>query len=94
MIVYLVWSRDGRSWVCESDGWRPRRATAAYEPAITYRDWRDVVRDVQAALRQGREIRIARATVSRATWRTFAPPSAAQVRRLRGTRQAPNGEGR
>jgi len=86
MVVYLVWTRDGRSWVCEADGWRPRRATAPYDPAITYRNWADVAADVQAALAHGREIRIARATVTRATWRTFAPATATQVTRLRGTR--------
>jgi hypothetical protein len=86
MVVYLVWTRDGRSWLCEADGWRPRRATATYEPAITYGDWADVAVDVQAALAHGREIRIARATVPLATWRTFGPATGIQVRRLRGIR--------
>jgi hypothetical protein len=75
MVVYLVWSREGRTSAGEP---------ARYDDPITYRDWPLVLRDIKAALDHGRQVRITAAQLSRATWATYPAPSPAQVRRLRG----------
>lgn len=72
IVGYLVWTRDGHG------------AYVPFDDPITYRDWALVVTDVQAALKHGRQVRISRVKVPLATWQKYDPPSAAQVRRLRG----------
>ncbi len=78
MVVYLVWSRAGRS--CDNDG-----TPVPEDDPITYRDWPLVLRDIKAALDHGRQVRITAARLSRATWGKYPAPSEAEVRRLRGT---------